>query len=66
MTMDGRQIIINTQYYNPSELSLARFNRYYRGNLHKYAYRYSSYEDYLQKMAKKQKGHPGSLEDEDD
>jgi hypothetical protein len=58
-----RRIIIDEEFYNQEELSRFKFNRYYRGNLHKYAYRFLSYEDYLNKMSKKRKGNSESLEE---
>jgi hypothetical protein len=53
MTVDKRQVVINTKYYDEEELERNKFARYYRGNLHKFAYRFYSYDDYREKSRNK-------------
>lgn len=57
MSVDGRGLpIFDCTYYSEAELLRNKFDRLYRANLHKYAYRFFSFEEYAAKSRKTQSG----------
>lgn len=54
MSPDSRKTVtFDCEYYTPEELEHNRFNRLYRANYNKYAYKYLSYEQYVAKARKR-------------
>jgi len=60
MSEDDRGPTFDCSYYNTKELALNRFNRLYRANRNKLAFKFVSYEDYARKSQKS--SHLTSLE----